>query len=227
MIDTDLVGIGLYTASEAQRLLGVPTTKIKRWLHGYERNGICYEALWTPQVDLQDNRVYLSFYDLMEVRAANQFILAGVSPQTVRRAIVLARDLVDNERPLSTTRFRTDGRTIFLEIAQGEEDKKLLDLFKRQYAFSKIMERSLKDVEFEGISPKRWWVQSQNAGIVIDPSVSFGQQIEHETGIPTSVLANAVTAEGSISKAAKAWMVDKKHIQRAVNFENSFHGMAA
>ncbi len=227
MADTDLVGIGLYTAIEAQRLLGVSASKIRRWLSGHERKGVHYDALWAPQVNLNDDRVYLGFRDLMEVRAANQFILAGVSPHAVRRAIQLAQEYVDAERPLSTTRFKTDGRTIFLKIAEGEEDEKLLDLFKRQYAFSKIMEASLKDVEFEGITPTRWWIRSQKAGIIVDPQQSFGQPIEHETGIPTAVLAQAVKAEGSVAKAARAWMVDKKHVQRAVKFEQSLSGIAA
>jgi len=227
MADTDLVGIGLYTAIEAQKLLGVPASKIRRWLTGHERKGVKYDALWTPQVNLNDDRVYLGFRDLMEVRAANQFILAGVTPHAVRRAIKLAQEYVEAERPLSTTRFKTDGRTIFLEIAEGEEDEKLFDLFKRQYAFSKIMEASLKDVEFDGITPSRWWIRSQKAGIVVDPEHSFGQPIEYETGIPTTVLAKAVKAEGSVAKAARAWMVDQKHVQRAVKFEKSLAGIAA
>lgn len=227
MADTDLVGIGLYTAIEAQRLLGVSASKIRRWLSGHERKGVQYDPLWTPQVNLKDDRVYLGFRDLMEVRAANQFILAGVSPHAVRRAIEVAQDYVDEERPLSTTRFKTDGRTIFLEIAKGEDDEKLLDLFKRQYAFSKIMEASLRDVEFDGITPTRWWIHSQKAGIVVDPQQSFGQPIEFETGIPTAVLANAAKAEGSVAKAARAWMVEKKHVQRAVKFEQSLTGVAA
>ncbi|MFT6607148.1 MAG: hypothetical protein ACJA2X_002358 [Halocynthiibacter sp.] len=227
MTPNNLIGIGLYTPIEAQRLLGVSASKIGRWLSGHERKGVRYAPLWEPQIDLNDGAVYLGFRDLMEVRAANQFLDAGVSPQAVRRAIIVAQEYVDAERPLSTTRFKTDGRSIFLEIAEGEGDKKLLDLFKKQYAFSKIMERSLKDVEFDGITPSRWWIGSQKSGVVLDPQQSFGQPIEHETGIPTVVLAKAVEAEGSVTKAAKAWCVERKHVQRAVDFERSLTRQAA
>ena len=48
----DLVGIGLYTFAEADRLIRVPAPKIARWLRGHEANGLRYEALWRPQVDL-------------------------------------------------------------------------------------------------------------------------------------------------------------------------------
>lgn len=195
-------------------------------MRGHDRKGVRYDPLWTPQVNLDDGHVYLGFRDLTEVRAANQFILAGVSPYPVRRAIKVAQEYVESERPLSTTRFRTDGRTIFLEIAQGEDDEKLLDVFKRQCAFSKIMERSLKDAEFDGITPTRWWIRSQKAGVFVDPQQSFGQPIEHETGIPTAVRAKAVKAEGSVAKAARAWMVERKHIQRAVTRQKVPLGMS-
>lgn len=225
--EQNLVGIGLYTPVEAQRLLGVSASKIGRWLRGHSAKGQHYKPLWTPQIDLKDDAIYLGFKDLMEVRAADQFISAGVSPQTIRKAIQEAQKHLDEVRPLSTSRFRTDGRTIFLEIAENEHDIKLLDLFKKQYAFSKIMERSLKDVEFEGTSPHRWWVMSKRSGVLIDPELSFGQPIEHETKIPTTVLANAAKAEGSVAKAAKAWCLDPRQIERAIKFEAALGRQAA
>lgn len=221
MPNYDLVGVGLYTPIEAQRLLGIPAAKISRWLRGHDANGKHYEPLWSPQIDLQDGAVYLGFRDLMEMRTAHQFMDAGVSAQAIRRTIYEARKYVEDERPLSTTKFKTDGRTIFLEIADEENDKKLLDLFKKQYAFAKIIERSLRDVEFEGITPSRWWIGSKRSGVVVDPQFSFGQPVEVETHIPTAVLAKSVEAEGSIEAAARAWCVDRKHIKRALDFEEA------
>ena len=144
----DLVGIGLYTTLEAQRLLGIPSSKIARWLRGHYVKDRYYAPLWRPQIELGDEAIYLGFRDLMEMRTAHEFMAAGVSAQAIRRAIQEARRYVDDERPLSTTKFRTDGRTIFLEIADEDGDAKLLDLFRRQYAFKQIMERSFRDVEF-------------------------------------------------------------------------------
>lgn len=114
----NLVGIGLYTPREAQRLIGVPTPKIVRWLKGHTAKGKRYDPLWRPQVDLGDGEFALGFRDLMEMRTAAAFMASGVSAQVIRRAIVEARKLVGADHPLSTTRFRTDGRSVFLEIAQ-------------------------------------------------------------------------------------------------------------
>jgi uncharacterized protein (DUF433 family) len=217
----DLVGLGLYTASEASRLLNIPPSKIARWLRGHQVGDRRYAPLWHPQVDLGDGSLHLGFRDLMELRTAHQFMEHGVSAQQIRKAITEARTFVDDERPLSTTRFRTDGRTIFLEIADQENDARLYDLFRKQFAFKKVIEQSLKDVDFDDTTPSRWWVRSRKSGVVVDPLRSFGQPIDHESGVPTAVLAAAAGAEGSPEAAAKAWDVPLASVQRAVRFEST------
>jgi uncharacterized protein (DUF433 family) len=222
----NLIGVGLYTPAEASRLLRIPAGKIVRWLRGHEVKGNWYERLWRPQIDLGDGRVYLGFRDLMEMRTADAFMTAGVSAIMIRRAIAEARKYVDDERPLSTTKFRTDGRSIFLEIADQNNDPKLLDLFKQQYAFKRIVEASLKGVEFEGIAPIRWWPLSKQDQILVDPERSFGQPIDAKSGVPTASLAAAARAEGSAERAAKFWRVPIQSVRRAVKFEETILGTA-
>lgn len=214
-----LVGVGLYTPAEAARLLRIPGSKIVRWLRGHEANDRWYERLWQPQVQLGDGRVYLGFRDLMELRTAHAFMEAGVSAIMIRRAIVEARRYINEERPLSTTKFMTDGRSIFLEVADESGDTRLLDLFKRQYAFRRIIEASLRGVDFEGIAPVRWWPVSRAQKILLDPERSFGQPIESDSGVPTATLAAAAHAEGSAEVAARVWQVPVQAILRAVRFE--------
>lgn len=222
----NLLGVGLYTPAEAGRLLGVPSAKISRWLRGHDVKGKWYEPLWHPQVDIGDGNVYLGFRDLMEMRTAYAFMAAGVSAIMIRRAIVEARKYVDDERPLSTTRFKTDGQSIFLEIANADGDAKLLDLFKRQYAFKRIVDASLRGVEFENDVPARWWPLSKERKILLDPQISFGQAIDVESGVPTAVLAAAVRAEGSAEKAAVAWQVPVSSVKRALTFEEGLRNAA-
>lgn len=221
-----LIGIGLYTPAEAGRLLNVPGRKISRWLKGHKVKNQWYEPLWHPQIDLEDDRVYLGFRDLMEMRTAHAFIHAGVSAYMIRRAIQEARNFIEDERPLSTTKFRTDGRSIFLEIAGEEDDAKLLNLFTKQYAFKRIVDASLKGVDFDGIIPVRWWPTSRQSGILIDPERSFGQPIDAESGVPTAVLAAAASAEGAPERAAEIWRVPTRSVRRAVEFESKLSAAA-
>src|SRR3981081_1013779 len=219
MTTSSLIGLGLYTPAEAERLTGIRSSKIIRWLRGHEISGSNYQALWQPQIDLQDGHVYLGFRDLMEARVADAFISRGLSTQKVRRAIQIAREMVGEERPLSTARFRTDGRTVFLQVLTEEGDNKLIDLFRSQFSFREIIEQSLTNLEMneEGI-PARWWPAGRAKKILVDPARSFGQPIELDSGVPASVLAAAAKAEGSIEGAARAWQVPVASIRRSVEF---------
>lgn len=218
-----LIGVGLYTPAEAGRLLHVPAVKIARWLRGHHARGHDYKPLWTSQVNLADGRVYLGFRDLMEARIADKFISHGVSPQRVREAIHLAREIVGEDRPLSTDRFRTDGREIFVRVVEmdehGEERHRLLNLFRRQYEFKQIIEPLLKTIDFdEHGAPFQWWPLGRRENIVVDPTRAFGQPIDSISSVPTAILTAAARQEG-IEDAARAYKVPQASVKRAVEFE--------
>lgn len=226
-----LIGIGLYTPAEAQRLLGVSAGKIVRWLNGHAIEGRRYAPLWTSQVDLHDGKTYLGFRDLMEVRVADAFISAGVSAIRVREAIQLAREVLGMDRPLSTDRFRTDGRDIFLRLVERDRDgadrEKLLSLFKRQYAFSEVLEPSLKGLEYDGEgAPSLWRPHGKRGSVVLDPERSFGQPIDQRSGVPTRALACAARVDGA-EAAAAAFGVPVASVRRAVEFEEGLEARKA
>jgi uncharacterized protein (DUF433 family) len=219
---SELVGIGVYTPVEASRLLGVPSARIVRWLRGHHAGGRRYPPLWRPQINLGDKRVYLGFRDLMEIRVANAFIERGLIPQRVRRAIEIAREMLMQERPLSTARFRTDGRTVFLQVMQEDGSGQMIDLFRSQHVFREFIEPSLRNIDFdeEGI-PQRWWPRGKQAGIVVDPQRAFGQPIETGSGVPAAVLSAAAEAEGSPENAALVWDVPVNAVRRARDFQTA------
>ena len=214
-----LVGIGLYTSAEAGRLLRISPTKISRWLRGHDANGKHYAPLWQSQVDLGDEGVFLGFRDLQEARVASTFIERGLSAQRVRQAIELARDLVGEARPLSTAKFRSDGRTVFLQVVEEDGQLKLIDLFRKQFAFRDIIERSLTNLDYDeaGI-PSIWWPLGRAKSVMIDPARSFGQPIEAETSVPVDALVSAVEAEGTPEAAARVWDVPLRAVKRALAF---------
>lgn len=225
MISSDLIGIGLYTPAEAGRLLGVPATRVTRWLRGHKVGDRSYPPLWEPEVSLGDERIFLGFRDLMEARVADAFIRAGVSAIKVRAAIIAAREAIGQDHPLSTNRFRTDGREIFLHIIQedgdGEKREQLLNLFRRQYEFNGVLDPILKTVDFgEDGNPLVWWPGGRRLNIVIDPARSFGQPIDAASSVPTAILATAAELEGGIRAAAKAYDVTETSVRHAVEFES-------
>ena len=65
--------------------------------------------------------------------------------------MIRAREILHDERPFTTAKFRTDGRSIFLEIAQQADDPVLLDLLKNQYGMKRVIENCLGDFEISRI----------------------------------------------------------------------------
>lgn len=218
-----LIGVGVYTPAEAGRLLHMPSTKISRWLHGHRINNRSYEALWTPEVSLGDDRVFLGFRDLMELRVADAFIRAGLSAIRVRAAIELARVMIGQDRPLSTNRFRTDGREIFFTVIEtdetGESRERLLNLFRRQYEFKGIIDPILRTVDYgsDG-NPRVWWPAGRRTNIVLDPERAFGQPIDGVSSVPTAVLASAALLDG-VQSAARLYEVPESSVRRSIDFE--------
>lgn len=231
--EPDALSRGAYSASEGLRLLNfsrgsapvrhVSRNTVARWLRGYDfgtdENGGHSEPLWQPDYSNDDDLIEFSFRDLIELRFVKAFRDLGLGLPTIRACYQRAAEEVHDDRPFSTQKFRTDGKTIFLEITEGLQEAKLVDLRRRQNVFRTIVEPSLKDLEFEASAVARWFPLGPNRrSVVIDPARSFGRPIA-ASGVPTEVLDRAVTTEGSIEKVARLYEVSPAEVRSAVSFE--------
>ena len=145
------IGIGFYTVPEAARLTKTPARNISRWLGGYSHRNrgekVDIPPLWNPQLPKLDDQIELGFRDLIELRFIQGFIKAGLGLKTIRNCLQYARECANDDRPFSTQRFKTDGRTIFLDSLKQSGEAELLDLKQRQYVFKHVIERSFKDLD--------------------------------------------------------------------------------
>ncbi len=223
---SDLIGLGIYSVPEAGRLTGIKSRTIRRWLRGYSYK-VGDELHHSSEVVLADLRqtkeaFALSFRDLIEVRFVQAFRRHGVSWKTLRAASCLGQKMLQTTHPFSTKAFRTDGKKIFAELADGSRDPKLLDLLDNQYVFREILAPHL----YSGLerSPDdevlRWWPMNRTGLVVLDPGRSFGQPIINEEGVSTWVLAKAFEAEESINRVAGWFDVKPASVRAAVTFEN-------
>ena len=216
---------------EAARLTKVAPKRIRRWADGYSfdyRGETRSSApLWRREIDSEE--LVLSFRDLLEVRFVDAFRRHGVSWKVIRVAAQHAAEIIHDSHPFSTKRFKTDGRSIFADIVHETGKLGLLDLAKDQWEFKTIVDPFLFDgVEFSklGIEPVRWWPLGESRHVVIDPVRSFGQPIVDPESIPTSLLARAVKAEGSIEAVARWYELPPKAVRDAVAFENQLSAAA-
>jgi uncharacterized protein (DUF433 family) len=161
-------------------------------------------------------------------RAGRRDRLVGLAPRAPghganltaqAKGATVVQECVNDERPFSTRRFKTDGRTIFLDSRLSTGESELLDLKKGQYVFKVAIERTFKDLDIEDNAVARWRPFHGKETVVIDPQRAFGQPIASEYGVPTIVLSDAVKAEGSVERVAYLFEVPAAVVRDAVKFE--------
>lgn len=229
------VGEGIYTLAEAAALLRLPTRRLSRWINGYQRDGTTYGPLWRSAMVEASSGESISFADLMEARMVAAFNTTGVPVPFIREAIERARAEYGGERPLSTHRFRTDGRRVFGELPIDEttlpSESGLLDIGRSQRVFRSIVEPALQDVEFDGDSAARWWPLEGRRVIVLDRARSFGRPIDATSGVPAHVLNDALgEMDGPAGRRPRAdylgvaslYGVPEKVVREAEEFSHRF-----
>lgn len=223
------LGIGLYTAAEASRLLELPAAKVRRWLGGYQAAERAYDPLWTPQLPKLDDQLGLGFLDLMQLRVVARIVAkTDVSLQAIRKTLQLIRalKLIDHSHPFATARFQTDGQRIFFEVGRETGEPLLYDVLGKQYGFHRLIAPSFKDVDLD-VEITRWWPLGKQRTVVLDPKISFGAPIASESGIPTATLALAAEREGSPRGATRWYPVSEREVRDAIAFERRLAGSPA
>jgi uncharacterized protein (DUF433 family)/DNA-binding transcriptional MerR regulator len=222
----NLINVGLYTFQEASRLTKASPQELRRWLNGYAHKAsgsdqrVKSAPLW--KTELAEAEVEgISFHDLLEVRFVQVFRKHGVSLQTIRIASEQARELFNHPYPFTCKRFQTDGRTIFASALEEAGETELLDLAKRQFAFTKIIEPSLyRGIEFGNDElASHWYPLPRSKAVVLDPTIAFGKPIVTNGSVRTSTLYDAFKAEESKQYVAKLYEVPVSAVDAAIRFE--------
>lgn len=205
------LGVGVYELPEAARLVGLPASRLRRWL---TRDG--REPLWRLQLPPLEGRIGLGFRDLVQVGVLTWLLRHGLPPRTLRRLLLKARELLRTEHPLASARFRTDGQRLYLEIL---EEEKLLDLDRDQYAFHRVVEPSLRPYDYDPEMAIRWWPLGRRRRVVVDPHRSFGQPVSAISGVPTAALFESHSVTGSYEETARTFEITEAEVEDAVAFE--------
>lgn len=212
---SEFVGKGLYGVAEAARIVGAHYNRVNRWLSPSE-------SLIMRTFD-HTERV-IAFAELMELHFIKMFRDEGVSLQAIRKAATAAAAQFHTDYPFAVKRFDTDGKTIFATLVRKEKSEEMIqDLRRGQYVFTNIVRPFFRKLDYDTADISRYWPLSKNGRVVLDPQRQFGQPIDHETGVPTRALYQAVKAgKGQPAKKVADWFgVPVSAVRAAVKFETS------
>lgn len=213
-----VLGSGIYSFSEAARLLHVRTERLVRWFRGGSAHwGTALESSFADSAGLENS---LSFFNLIEALVASKLRNERVSLIGIRKARAALADILQTPYPFAHKGLYTDGKTVFVRIAEQTTDDSLIDAIRRQHVFPKVILPSLKRIDYDDdtLLAQRWRVF---AGVILDPRLRFGKPIVEQCGMPTSILASAYQANHQDAERVADWYgVSPGAVRLAVSFEN-------
>jgi uncharacterized protein (DUF433 family) len=222
----DATATPLFTPADAERIVGAPASTTRRWLEGYAFKHKGERRIKGPRLGPSATRIegvlLMSFLDLVEVHMARIMRRQGVSWPNIDRAAGFFREAWHNPHPFALQRFRSDSRSVFVELGQGIGDNSLLQLGANQFVFDALIEQSLFDVlDFreDGV-PWRLWPRGRDAQVVVDPARSFGQPILDAQGMPVRMIAAAYAAnDNQIDRVARWFDLPINAVEAALRYE--------
>ena len=214
---------GIYTVPEAARLVGATQPKLRSWIEG--NRGARAAPIIQRQLPRVGGHVVLGFLDLIEAKFIRHFN-TWFSPQTIRKVSVKLRERHDVDHPFAMDkRFRTDGKTIFMESAESDEELRILNLMNDNFEMEPIIRQSLFESIFYVEDIARHWIPDPDTDrVLVDPTICFGHPVIKEVRVPTRRLYDAYLVEGGIAQAAEEFNVDSDAVEQAVRFERTLDG---
>jgi uncharacterized protein (DUF433 family) len=220
----DLLGRGVYTVPDAARLAGVNQTRIRRWLTGnarlYKGEIINDPPLWSPVLADIGGSLHLTFRDLIELRFVDLFRQQKISMPYLRKVVHAAQSLVGDSHPFSTSRFKTDGKKLYMELVHRTKEPELIEVLNGQHAFHSIISVGLKDIEFEAGVASRWFPVAGKGEVVVDPQRAFGQPILNLSGVPTDTIRMLAGAGRTPKEISADFELAEKSVKAALAFES-------
>lgn len=219
--------LGVYSVSEAARLVKKPSAWVRRAVQGYEFSGRKGQRRSSPplfrgQYERLGGIINLSFLDLIELVFVRDFLAHGVSWPVIRRTAEVAAELFkETEHPFCVRRFATDGSSIFA-VAESQAGEQILDVPNRQHVFAEITSPFFKQLEYSASGDLlRWFPMGMDRPVVLDPRLSFGSPIVAGHGVPTATLYAALQAGDSEEAIAEWFELPQEAVHAALDYERS------
>jgi|GEM_PF-1064375 len=235
---TDYLGQGIYTPEEAAFYARERTRTVTAWIMGSKSR----RAVMHRQFENEGR--FVSFLDFVQTLAiASIRRQYGVPLQTIRQAVEEARTRYGVEFPFAmehTTHLfqRSDlperGGALVSEDTSADRKFELFIKLKDQplvqltgknrgnYAIKQVVELYLSNVSFgtNGLATEYTAWNRWGLAIKMNPKRRFGEPLT-PSGYTAQTLCEAVTNEGGIESAAKAYGVDCAEVELAYSYVDS------
>lgn len=225
-----LLGVGLYSPTEAALYARVPTRTLNRWIYG-DKTG---DQVIIPQIGGQNGDRVVTFLDFVQALAIRRIRHERrVSLPKLREAYFRARDEFKVPYPLAldSTRIGLFGppedptrQEVYICLEKSEDAvKQYFQLTGKKHGNQLIGEvvttysrRLIYDER--GLAARYIAYKTDDGKVIMDPEVRFGEPYFEDVGYTARTLFDAYQSEGSVARAAEVYGVAPGLVELAVEF---------
>jgi uncharacterized protein (DUF433 family) len=244
----DLLGVGLYSPSEAALYARVRPQLMASWVYGTK--GVRKsDPVFDPELGITDDKI-VTFVDFVQALAVRRLRNERhVSLQKIREAYDRAKSDFHVPHPFATEGVRVglfgppnrpDKQVVFICFQKENEGETVEEKYYRYYQLTgkkhgnqligEVVMTYARFLEFDPetqLARKFTSFKSDDGKVTMDPSVRFGEPFIEETGYTAHALFNAYQTEASLQRAAEVYGVEPRYIQLAVDFFDYLNPSAA
>jgi len=222
-VTVSLLDRRIYSLSDVDRLLVLPSGTARRWIDGYDRGGVHYPPVIRAE-RTRDEEV--TWGEFVETRLLAEFRARGASMHRLRPAVVRLREEF-GEYPLAHARpfLDVEGRELVRHVQRevgitGEE--MLVVVRSGQAMMSAPVQRFVDDLRYGGDNDREASavVPVKFGGLVtLDPLHQYGRPVVR--AVPTDVVAEQFRAGESTEMIADLFDLTVAQVEQALRFELS------
>jgi uncharacterized protein (DUF433 family) len=211
------LGYGIYTSTDIAQLLGIPRSKVARYLKNYwdEKLGKdLFNDSYTWQTE--DKKVKaVNFYVLIELYICFQLQAQGVNPQRILESRNNIAKETNNPYPFATSKVLSDGKKIWYEF----KDAIVNADGTRQANFEKIIKEYIQKIDFdEDEQAVKFYPNGRESSVVVNPRNQFGRPIIEGTNINAEMLFSMYKSGEPIEFITNLYDLNIKAVEDAIRF---------
>lgn len=220
-VDSAEFAVPLYTQREAAELVGVPTSTLRNWAHGYSYKTLDgTRRVSDPMVTTVGPRrgPVVPFVGLGEAYVLAAFRRTGVPMQRIRPAIQWLEQHIGLRAALTSERLMTDGAELLWEFASAESDARepvgnLVVIRNQQVVFRDVVSQYLRTISYREGRVGAIRLQRYQADVVVDPRLNFGQPTLAARGVRVRDVIDRLAAGEAAPEVAEDYGLDLRDVR--------------
>lgn len=202
-----------YSLVESARYAGISPDTTQNWYYSGGALG--------PALPGKEHGKPLSYLELVELAMVAAFRRQNVSLQSIRKARSYAQQVLEEEFPFATERWKTDGFHLVLTLQDYEPNADLSHLIiadaAGQLAWESVIATKFFDFDYISGLALTWHVAGRDSKVIIDPRLAFGAPTI--AGVPTRIIHGRLMSGETRDEIAQDFDVSSKVVDEALEFE--------